>query len=40
MILGSMAMFLLMFWTFVRVVPPVPLNEVKEAALLHGEFGR
>jgi len=39
-IAGSMAMFLLMFWTFVRVVPPVPLNEVKEEALLHGELGR
>ena len=35
---GSFAMFLMMFLLFVRLVPPVPLAEVKETALRHG-FG-
>lgn len=33
---GSFAMFLLLFLIFVRLVPPVPLAEVKEDALHHG----
>lgn len=33
---GSFAMFLLLFLIFVRLVPPVPLAEVKEDALRHG----